>query len=369
MSPGAGGPSPKPGPHGSAGVPRATLRRRSVLAFVGLCVVCVAVITVTVVRAVDDGGPRSGTGVAQDEATQISSGLLFRDTTLQRSFGRLALAGASPGATRRITPLTCSRASFAGGRGVCLTVKRNIISNYSALVFNERFDVERTIQLAGIPSRTRVSPSGDTAAITVFVLGHSYADHKFSTRTSFVDLRSGDVVEDMEQFTVTKDGSRVYSLDFNFWGVTFANDNRFFATLGTAGKTYLVEGDLAARRVEIVRDDMECPSLSPDGSRIAFKKPVHSGLGPVRWRLAVLDLASGDEHELAETRNVDDQVVWLDDERILYALTSDGEATPSTDDGQASIATDLWVTPAAGSGRPEVYVHGASSPAVVAASP
>jgi hypothetical protein len=35
-------------------------------------------------------------------------------------------------------------------------------------------------------------------------------------------------------------------VDINFWGVTFARaPGRFYATLGTKGHTYLVEGDWA----------------------------------------------------------------------------------------------------------------------------
>lgn len=294
-------------------------------------------------------------------------GLLFRNTTQELTFGRLAVGGPDGDAARRIAPLKCSRVAFSGGRGVCLTIKRNAISSYSALVFNDRFEVERTIRLAGIPSRTRVSPGGRRAATTVFVFGHSYADGKFSTRTSFLDLESGKVLADMERFRVLKDGARFSAVDFNFWGVTFIDDNRFYATLGTGGRTYLIEGDVKARTARVLRDDVECPSLSPDGRRIAFKRSATSGIGPVRWRLAVLDLETGREHDLAETRSVDDQVTWLDENRILYALTEDGEPTPSTDDGQSTFSTDVWVTDADGGGMPRIHLRGASSPTVVPA--
>lgn len=349
----------------------AATRRRPIAAFVGLCAVCAALVAITVVRAVgrDDRRPGGGVVAAGDEASGIvPGGLLFRNTTQERTFGRLAVAGVDDDAARRIAPLKCSRAAFAGGRGVCLTVQRNIISNYSALVFNDRFEVERTIQLAGIPSRTRVSPGGRTAATTVFVFGHSYAEGGFSTRTSFIDLDSGEILEDMERFAVSKDGENFSAADFNFWGVTFIDEQRFYATLGSGGKTFLLEGDVAARTARVVREGVECPSLSPDGRRIAFKKPVGSGIGPVRWRLAVLELSTGKEHELAETRSVDDQVTWLDANRILYALTEDGKPTPSTDDGQSSFSTDVWAVEAGGGGTPQIYLAGASSPTVIARS-
>lgn len=37
---------------------------------------------------------------------------------------------------------------------------------------------------------------------------------------------------------------------------------------------HLVEGDLAARTVRTVVENVECPSLSPEGARIAFKQAV-----------------------------------------------------------------------------------------------
>ena len=77
---------------------------------------------------------------------------------------------------------------------------------------------------------------------------------------------------------------------------------------------------------------------------------------PGQWRLAVDDLATGKETLLAETRSVDDQVEWLDDSTVLYALPRSGsEAT----------TTDVWQVPADGTGSPSVYIPQASSPAVV----
>jgi hypothetical protein len=59
---------------------------------------------------------------------------------------------------------------------------------------------------------------------------------------------------------------------------------------------------------------------------------------------------------LAETRSVDDQVEWLDDSRLLYALSRPGsEATTS----------DVWVVPADGTGSAQVLIPEASSPAVI----
>jgi hypothetical protein len=58
---------------------------------------------------------------------------------------------------------------------------------------------------------------------------------------------------------------------------------------------------------------------------------------------------------LAESRSVDDQVEWLDDRSLLYAL-------PSTD---TEASSDIWQVPADGTGRPSVFIPLAMSPAVV----
>ena len=190
------------------------------------------------------------------------------------------------------------------------------------------------------------------AGLTVFVSGHSYAAGSFSTQTLLLDLQTGATIADLETFTVRREGRPFKSADFNFWGVTFAPDpNRFYATLGTGGIQYLVEGDVGQRRATVMRPGVECPALSPDGGRIAFKKRTMVG-GALIWRIAVLDLASMTERLLdGETRSVDDQVEWADDRRILYGLPD--ETTPGrtsiwlldTEGGPASRLVDNGWSP------------------------
>jgi hypothetical protein len=72
------------------------------------------------------------------------------------------------------------------------------------------------------------------------------------------------------------------------------------------------------------------------------------------WRLYVLDLASMVEHPLAETRSVDDQAAWLDDQTVMYGVPR----------GDARHA-DVWAVPAAGSGTARVLVPDADSPGLL----
>nr|WHW29203.1 hypothetical protein [uncultured bacterium] len=284
-----------------------------------------------------------GSGSAAATLTGDAPMLLFRNTALADSFGRLAVAPADdPTGPRIITDLSCERAHIQSEVGVCLEADRGFITTYRALVFDESFSIVHEIGLAGTPSRVRVSPSGTRAGATVFVSGHSYADTGFSTQTVILDTVAGDVLADLEvDFTVRRNGDVFDELDFNFWGVTFIDDNEFFATLGSGGEAYLVRGDIDRREIEVVERGVECPSLSPSGTHIAFKS---GGVGV--WQIAVMELATSEVTVVAETRSVDDQVAWLDDDTLMYGL--------ATVDSPAE--TDMWLVPADGSGEPKLFV-------------
>jgi hypothetical protein len=165
----------------------------------------------------------------------------------------------------------------------------------------------------------------------------------------------------LETLSVTRDSAPFKPEDANFWGVTFTRDaSRFYATLGTRKEQYLIQGHVASRRAEIIATGVECPSLSPDGSKIAFKRrvPAAEQLNRIAWRLYVLELLTRAETELSgETRNIDDQVEWLDDQQVLYALPSQSNA--------ATASTDTWVLAIRPGAVPRMGLPFAFSPAVI----
>ncbi|MFF0155787.1 TolB family protein [Micromonospora sp. NPDC005203] len=259
------------------------------------------------------------------------------------------VAAADPTGPRTVSGLECLRVYAAAGTGVCL--KPETAWSYQVVVLDAALRQTRTIGVPGLPNRARVSASGRMVSWTTFVGGDSYTSSGFSTRTGILDTTTGATVTSLEEFAVRRDGRSYRSPDVNYWGVTFtADDNRFYATMSSGGKRYLVRGDVAARTVETMRENVECPSLSPDDTRIAFKEAVDAD--PAKgWRLSVLDLASMRVTVTAETSSVDDQAAWLDGRTLAY--------TRRQSDGQP----DVWSVPADGSGTPKLTIPGAESPA------
>lgn len=245
------------------------------------------------------------------------------------------------------TGLTCSRFHAAGDAAVCLSPNSGLQPVTTATILDSELQVTQTLEFRGAPSRARVSPSGRMIAWTVFVTGDDYAGTDFSTRTGMLDTESGYLVDSLETLQLYIDGERYRAADVNFWGVTFADDNRFYATVSTDGRTYLVEGDVEAWTARSLRTNVECPSLSPDGTRIVFKKRVTERLEDP-WRLYVLDLETMKETPLADDRSVDDQAAWLDDDTVAYA-----------------VGDDVYSVPADGSGEAELIAPDAASPVMV----
>jgi hypothetical protein len=285
--------------------------------------------------------------------------LLFKRMSGSGAPTQIELAAlADPSGPRASTTLECDRMSFGGSKGICLQTRRGVLTTtFHGVVFDAHFQPVATLTLPGTPTRTRISSDGRYGAMTVFVTGaaHGYASVSFSTATMLVDMAAGKIIGDLEQFKATRDGQPFAAKDFNFWGVTFTGDsNTFYATLMSNRKTYLVRGTVDRRELTVLRENVECPSLSPNNRLIAFKKRVGSDLAP--WRFYVLDLASMTERPIAaETRSIDDQLEWLDDGHVLYATTRSSQ----------SPVTDIWVAPVSGSEPARPLVAEAENPLVV----
>ncbi|GIF03832.1 TolB-like translocation protein [Actinoplanes siamensis] len=277
--------------------------------------------------------------------------ILFRSTAAT-GYGRVGTVtrGAESG-PRQLSPLDRVWVYAAAGRGICLRPD-GPLATYQLAVLDPALRVRDTYPLAGVPNRARVSPSGNVLAWTVFVTGDSYTGGRFSTRAGMLDLATGETVDSLELFPVVRGAAPPHAVDVNLWGVTFADDQRFYATLSTGGKRYLIAGEIGARSARTLAENVECPSPSPDGTRIAFKEAI--GGDPARgWRLSVLDLSTLRRRPLAETRSVDDQAAWYGNDTIMYGVR------------RGVRDSDVWAVPADGSGTPRLLVPDAESPAAL----
>lgn len=332
--------------------------RMTLLAVVCLVATGGAVAYFVHARAVDTAAQESTPTVAQ---TDDISGVLaqphvaFRSTALGAAYGQLAVVPlADPTGPRALTELSCERVYATRSDGVCVSAARGVVTDFQLIRLDAHLAPVANSPLDGLPSRARLSPDGSLIATTTFVVGHSYASSSFATET-IIRTSAGQQLGNIETWKTTIDGRPLTAIDRNFWGVTFVDDNTFYATAASGGKTWLVKGDIATKTMTSIHETAECPSISPDHTRIAYKLR-YGAPADGTWHLAVLDLKTGKETTLAETRSVDDQAEWLDDSRILYSLPRPG--------AQATV-TDVWVVPADGSGKPRVFIPAAASPAVV----
>ena len=341
----------------------ASRRRARVVA--GACVVALgaAASVGALLRSHEPGPQTGGVAVARQGAFDHTARIVFRSTAPGDLYGRVAVVALDdPAGPRDVTPVACDRVDAVPGRASCLRIVRGITTTFTAEILDSRWRTVASWPLAGIPSRTRLSQDGMRVGVTAFVTGHAYGTHDVSTETTIHELdalpagKPADLGS-LEDWTLVVDGTPRKPDDRNLWGVTFVDDTHFYATAQSKklGHTWLVAGNVAARTLTAVADQVECPSVSPDGTRIAFKRDTVEGPG-IHWSPAVYDIASGQVTVLsAETRTIDDQIEWLDDSTILYGVPREKQPGSS----------DVWELPADGSGAPKVLVPEAWSPAVI----
>lgn len=280
----------------------------------------------------------------------------FRNTAAGKDYGVVASVPlADPTSTRSASSQVCDRVYATAKVTMCLRTNAGVVTTWTAIQTGATGELQHTWSLPGVPSRTRVSPDSKLVAETAFITSEEYSTVGFSTQT-VIATTAGKSYGTIEQFRLTIDGKRITASDTNVWGVTFihGDDRYFYATAATAGKTWLVRGDLIKRTLTAIHEKAECPSVSPDGSRVAFKKNMGTFDQP-DWRIAVLTLATMTETVLPEKRSVDDQVEWLDKSTLLYGLPRAG----------IDVDSDVWSIAADGSGTPAMFIQHAWSPSVV----
>jgi hypothetical protein len=294
-----------------------------------------------------DARPRVVVDARAVAALPPGGALLVRavDNDNPRLNGRLFdIELAADGEPRQSGDLACERVhENAAGDGLCLAAKPHGF-DYEGVVYGPGREARRRFSIPGVPDRARVSPDGRYGGFTAFLSGHTYSAgvRSFSTHTAIVDMRAGRPLFALDELAVTRGGEPFERADANFWGVAFAGGDRFYATLGSGGHHYLLAARVSTRTARVIAEHVECPSPSPDGTRIAYKRRIGK---QDRWRLHVRDLRSGRDVALAERRSIDDQPEWLGDDTVVYS-----------DDRH------VYAVPADGSGRARRLVARASSP-------
>ncbi|WP_104175402.1 hypothetical protein [Arthrobacter sp. Y81] len=308
-------------------------------------------------RFQDSRSAASAVSVASGGALPAASFVMFRNTAPGQGYGMAGTVPlAAPSGQRFLAAEACDRIYGTARNVICLKTNRGLVTNFEAVLLNREWQPTGRWAVPGIPSRTRMSADGSLVSTTVFVSGHSYGASGFSTETSITRTDGGPGTGNLEDFALLVNGSRVTAADRNIWGVTFVpgDADAFYATAASSGRIWLVKGSMSGRTLTAVHDGVECPSVSPDGGRVAYKKNTGTALA-AHWKVAILDLASDKETVLAEPRSVDDQIEWLDDGTLLYGLARDG----------AEGDSDIWQIKTDPSAVASLYIEHAWSPAVV----
>ncbi len=256
---------------------------------------------------------------------------------------------------RQMTELECDRLDLNANGGLCLDSDSGLGGSGRGLILDAGLNPTLRFGI-NLPSRAAVSPDGEVVAWTGFALGHSYLDvGEFATTTQLIEVERG-IGANLETAFASFDleGAPITDTERNYWGVTFADSETFYATVGIGPDTSVIEGSVSTSRIQVVHENATCPEVSPDGSTLVVKE-LRDG---ERFQLVAIDIASGSRRDLGEARSVEDQVEFLDNGTIIYGLPNEAEGT------DAQPAWDVWALDLNG-GSPQLIIPFADSPAAI----
>ena len=279
-------------------------------------------------------------------------GIAFVDRTPGDGYGTVGYIDRT--GVRQSTELECERVDLNANGGLCLDGSNGIGGGGRGLVLDPGLNPVLRFGI-NLPSRAAASPDGEVVAWTGFSLGHDYLNAgEFATTTQLVEVERGIGANLETMFTTfSPDGEIINDETRNFWGVTFVDSDRFYATIGVGAATSIVEGSISTSTLNVVHENATCPEVSPDGSTIVAKERRGDF-----FQVIAIDTATGARRDLAETRSVEDQVEFLDDDTIIYGLPNTAEGT------EAQPAWDVWSLDLNG-GSPQLIIPFADSPAAI----
>ena len=256
---------------------------------------------------------------------------------------------------RQMTELECDRVDLNANGGLCLDSDSGLGGSGRGLILDAGLNPTLRFGI-NLPSRASVSPDGEVVAWTGFAVGHSYLQvGEFATTTQLIEVERG-IGANLETAFAAFDieGNQIDAPERNYWGVTFADSDVFYATLGIGADTSIIQGSVSTSRMQVVHENATCPEISPDGSTLVVKE-LRDG---DRFQLVAIDIASGARRDLGEARSVEDQVEFLDNSTVIYGLPNEAEGT------DAQPAWDVWALDING-GSPQLIIPFADSPAAI----
>ncbi len=286
-----------------------------------------------------------------DAFDPVTTAMVFVNRTPGDDYGKLGWIDFE--GERRQGGLECSRVDWNFFGGICLVDGSGLAPTPAGYITDNRLEPTTRFGL-NKPSRAAISPDGSVVAWTGFTLGHSYLNPgEFATLTQLIEVERTIGANLETVFDTFKDDELFAPVDRNYWGVTFVDNDRFYATMATDGVPSIVQGSIDDVRIDVRFEGYSCPEVSPDGRTIVAKEMVEGG-----FRLVAIDVATGASSPLGETRLVDDQVEWLDADTIVYAIANPDEGT------DAQPVFDIWAVDVTPGAQPRLLVPFADSPAV-----
>lgn len=307
----------------------------------------------------DDFGDDGENAVPIEPGLVDVGDLVFVNRVPGDDYGKLATIDGE--GDRHFFGPTCDRAHASAGMALCLEPQDGLIPTWNARVldFTDESLPEIASEIAARPSRARVDPRGSRVVWTSFVTGHDYLSAgEFATETRYIDFSRDGVTYTADQIRAAEVPERFNAQDGNWWGVTFdpSSEDHVYLTFGHGEETEVVRSDQRRVRFESAFDNASCPSQSPDGDSMVFKRAIEGEDAPLS--LVLRGLNTGDERVLNEDRFVDDQVEWLDNDTITYGLIREDSA-----DTQPEY--DIWSLDITDpDSEPELLVPFADSPGI-----